>query len=87
MKNTSVLLLSALAIALVFSCLLIRLYSLERQVAKQQEQIAKDREQIVVLWETATQVPEEFKNVRDSTGGNTSAHTFLDEDAFREREY
>jgi len=48
MKNRSILLLAGLAVALLFSCLLVRIALLERQVAK-------DREQIAVLRESAAQ--------------------------------
>ena len=44
MKNRWIMLMTGLLIALMFSCLLVRIASLERTVTKQQEQISVMRE-------------------------------------------
>jgi len=77
MKHRSILLFAGLAAAFVFSCLLVRIVSLERQVAKDRKQIAvqrsivedlsrqnnKQREQIAMICETATQARSSFKRI------------------------
>jgi len=77
MKNRSILLFSGLLIACLVSCLLVRIASLERQVAKDRKQAAvqqsivedlarqnsKQREQIAMIRETATQARSSFKRI------------------------